>query len=58
VTVNSLVLAREDGPTDGWWEAIIVAEHDGVYTLYYRDYPEQGLVRRQRQQIALLPPSE
>jgi hypothetical protein len=58
VSVNSVVLAREDGLKDGWWEAVILAEHAGVYTLYYRDYPEQGLVRRQRQQIALLPPTE
>ena len=59
LTVNSLVLARADDPTDGWWEAIILAQHDGIYTLCFRDYPDQGLVKRQQQSIALLlPPPE
>jgi len=54
--VNSVVLAPED-EADGWWEAIILAIHDDTCTLCWRDYPEHGLVRRQREQLAVMHPA-
>jgi hypothetical protein len=54
--VGSLVLAQEDNPEDGWWEAIVLARHKNTYTICYRDHPEDGLARREVQQLALIYP--
>lgn len=57
IRVRGLVLAQESDPADGWWEAIVLAARNGQLTLCWRDYPEQGLFRRRRDQVALLRPA-
>jgi hypothetical protein len=54
LTVGSLVLAQEDDPQSGWWEAIILAMHQDTCTLCFRDHPGDGLVKRERHQLAIL----
>jgi len=54
IGVNSVVLTLAEDPTLGWWEAIVLAVHNGSCTLCWRDFPADGLVRRKRQQLALL----
>ena len=56
LTIGSLVLAQEDNPEHGWWEAIILTMHHNTCTLCFRDHPEDGLVRRERHQVAILYP--
>ena len=58
LTIGSLVLAQEDNPEHGWWEAIILAMHHNTCTLCWRDHPEDGLARRERHQLAILRPGE
>jgi len=54
--VGKLVLAQEDDPEDGWYEAIILARHGNTCTLCWRDHPGDGLVKRELQQLAYLYP--
>ena len=55
IKVGQLVLAQEDNPKHGWWEAIVLNElGGGDVLLRYRDYPTQGKVVRHRDQLALL----
>lgn len=57
--VGDLVLAAEldrDGKPDGWFEAVITNVDDDVFLLRFRDYPEEGTVKRWREHIALLYP--
>lgn len=59
LVVHSVVLARyldSDGDDCGWWEAVILAIHDGVYTLAWTDEPESGLFRRRLHELALTHP--
>ena len=59
LAVNMVVLAPEQdsqGIPQGWWEAVIVAIHGDVFTLRFRDYPRQALVRRKRDEIAIMYP--
>jgi hypothetical protein len=60
IVVGDTVLARDfdrDGDFVGWWEAVVLAPADGdSFTLGWRDYPEQGLVRRKRAELAPLHP--
>ena len=60
MAVGDTVLAREfdrDGDFVGWWEAVVRAAEGDDFTLAWRDYPEQGLVRHQRTELAPLHPS-
>jgi hypothetical protein len=60
IVVGDVVLARDydrDSESVGWWEAVVLAPDDGdSFTLGWRDYPEQGLVRRKRSELAPLHP--
>lgn len=56
LAVHSLVLAMEDPPAEGWWEAIILSKGNGTCILYYRDHPDQGLIKRDVRQLALMHP--
>ena len=54
IDVGSLVLATV-GARQPWYESIVLSAHDGLFTLYWRDYPEEGQFARQRDQLALIP---
>ncbi len=56
LTMGSLVLAMEEPPAEGWWEAIILSRRNGTCILYYRDHPHQGLITRDVHQLALMHP--
>ena len=59
LAVNMVVLIPEytdQGAPEGWWEAIIVAIHGDVFTLRFRDYPNQSLKKRKRDEIAIMYP--
>jgi hypothetical protein len=58
LAIGSLVLAQEDDPARGWWEAIILAMHQDICTLCWRDHPDDGLVRRESRHLAILHPSD
>jgi hypothetical protein len=53
--IGQLVLAQEDDPKHGWWEAIVLSElDDGEVVLRYRDYPTQSRFVRHRHKLAVL----
>jgi hypothetical protein len=58
IGVNSLVLAKDDGPWRSWWEAIPVDQTDDAFTLRWRDFPQVPNVVRPRRALALLYPNQ
>ncbi|MCJ2128687.1 hypothetical protein [Methylobacterium sp. E-045] len=51
-----LVLACA-GPQDGWFEAIIMyTKADDAFELQWRDWPDDPLITRHRNELGLLPP--
>lgn len=53
---GSLVLATSGAPSDGWFECIVCeAKPDELMVLRWRDFPEEALFLRRRDQLALLP---
>lgn len=57
IKVGSLVLCQ-DAEAEGYFEARVVKEKGkGIFTLKFRDYPDEPTVDRQIKQMALLHPS-
>jgi hypothetical protein len=55
IAVGDLVLAS-DGPGEGWWEAVVQAVTGELFTLLWRDWPDEfPKFVRTRDQIGLLP---
>jgi hypothetical protein len=55
IKIGQLVLAQEDDPKHGWWEAIVLSElEDAEVLLRYRDYPTQSRFVRHRHKLGLL----
>src|SRR5262249_37615417 len=54
---GKLVLAQEDGPMRGFWEAIPVEQADDHFTLRWRDYQRAAHVVRARSVLALMHPN-
>jgi len=50
------VLAKEDGPLQGWWEAITMGKVGDTFTLQWRDHQELPQLTRHRYALALLHP--
>ena len=59
LAVNMVVLAPEyndQGAPEGWWEAVILGIRGDTLTLRWRDYPRQSIVRRKRDEVAIMYP--
>ena len=56
IDVGHLVLAKEDGPLQGWWEAITMGKVGDTFTLQWRDHQELPQLTRHRYALALLHP--
>jgi hypothetical protein len=56
IDIGCLVLAKEDGPSRTWWEAIPTEKAGDSFTLRWRDYPQVPNVARPRSSLALLCP--
>jgi hypothetical protein len=55
IGVGDLVVAQE-GPEEGWYEAIVVEGAGDMLTLRWRDYPRERRVVRHRLRLGLLYP--
>jgi hypothetical protein len=55
ITLGDLVVAQE-GPEDGWYEAIVAEVNGDMLTVRWRDYPRERRVVRHRQRLGLLYP--
>jgi len=57
IDVGHLVLAKDDGPWESWWEAIPAEAAAGDrFKVRWRDYPKLRQVERPRFELALLCP--
>jgi hypothetical protein len=56
ITVNQLVLAKDDGPWLSWWEAIPIEKAEGGFKLRWRDKVNKTLFARPRLELALICP--
>jgi hypothetical protein len=43
-------------PLEGWWEAVIVKVKGDLFTLKWRDYPDDPVFARRRNQLVTIPP--
>jgi hypothetical protein len=53
IAPGHLVVAQ-DGPQDGWYEAIVVEQNGDMFTLRWRDYPRERRFARHRRSLGLL----
>jgi hypothetical protein len=56
IGIGDLVVAQE-GPEDGWYEAIVVECNNDMLTLRWRDYPRERRIMRHRNRLGLLYPA-
>jgi hypothetical protein len=56
IDLNQLVLAKEDGPMEQWWEATPLEVVGDGFTLKWRDYPNVPVITRTRFGLALIHP--
>ena len=54
IAINQLVLAKQEGPWEPWWEAIVVENANDMLTLQWRDFPKIARAVRPRLAVALL----
>jgi hypothetical protein len=57
IDVDHLVLAKDDGPCQSWWEAIPTEKHGDTFTLRWRDHAYLSKIVRARLSLALLCPN-
>ena len=57
IGLNHLVLAKEEGPMEQWWEANPIDAHGDSFTLRWRDYPAIPTIVRPRLGLALIHPN-
>ncbi len=55
IAPGHLVVANE-GPGNGWWDAIVVEVNGDMLTLHWRDFPWQENVVQHRSAVALIRP--
>jgi hypothetical protein len=56
IDVDHLVLANDDGPWPGWWEAIAIEKAGDVFKLRWRDHANIPPFSRSRFDLALICP--
>ena len=57
IGLNQIVLAKEEGPMEQWWEATTINLDKGVFTLQWRDYPQLPVIMRGRSALGLVHPA-
>jgi hypothetical protein len=56
IAPEQIVLAREDGPMQQWWEAKTIGQDKDSFTLQWRDHPALPNIVRPRLALALVHP--
>jgi hypothetical protein len=56
IDVNTLVLAKDDGPHRSWWEAVPIEKAGDAFKLRWRDFVAVAPITRQRLDLALICP--
>jgi hypothetical protein len=53
IGLGDLVVAQEEDPTDGWYEAVVIEVNGDMLTLRWRDYPRERKIVRHRLRVGL-----
>ena len=56
IGLGDLVVAQEEDPSDGWYEAIVVEAANDMFTLRWHHYPRLRRITRHRLRLGLLYP--
>jgi len=57
IDVGHVVLAKEDGPLQGWWEAVVTIKDGDALTLQWRDYASLPTILRECAKLGLICPT-
>ena len=57
IRIDQIVLAKEDGPCEQWWEAKTIKLDKDVFTLQWRDRPDLPSIERSRSSLGLVHPA-
>jgi hypothetical protein len=57
IGLDQIVLAKEDGPCEQWWEARTIKLDKDVFTLRWRDQPNLPPIERPRSSLGLVHPA-
>jgi hypothetical protein len=57
IDLNHLVLAKDDSPWRGWWEAIVIEKTGDAFKLRWRDHANIPPISRSRFDLALIYPN-
>lgn len=57
IGLNQIVLAKEDGPAEQWWEAKTIKVDKDQFTLQWRDHPNLPAIARPRLALGLVHPN-
>ena len=57
IGLDQIVLAKEDGPAEQWWEAETTKMDKDLFTLQWRDHPNLPSIVRPRLALGLVHPN-
>lgn len=57
ICLDQIVLAKEDGPCQQWWEAKTIKADNDTFTLQWRDHPNLPVIVRPRNCLGLVHPA-
>jgi hypothetical protein len=57
IGLDQIVLAKEDGPAEQWWEAKTIKLDKDLFTLQWRDHPQLPAIVRPRAALGLVHPA-
>jgi len=57
IGLNQIVLAKEDGPAEQFWEAKTIKLDKDIFTLQWRDHPQLPVIVRPRSALGLVHPA-
>ena len=57
IAIDHIVLAKEDGPCEQWWEARTIKLDKGLFTLEWRETPALPAILRPRSSLGLVHPA-
>jgi hypothetical protein len=57
IGLNQIVLAKEEGPMEQWWEARTIKLDKDMFTLEWRDHPQLPTIVRPRSALGLVHPT-
>lgn len=57
ITAGKIVLAKEDGPCEQWWEAKVIEQDKDIFVLQWASHAALPAIRRSRHSLGLMHPA-